>query len=121
MAEAHQAVAFQFAVTDQGIHVHFDGAAVKQALRSFLGLFKYRYWRARNAILQGVFPASPFSLLLILAVVWGVHWSGGDPSWGALAKITALTRSVHKYYQSTLVIFNTILMLVVDNKTIPNL
>lgn len=94
MAEAHQAVAFQFAVTDEGIHVHFDSAAVKQALRSFLGLFKYRYWRARNAVLQGVFPASPVSLVLILAVVWGIHWSGGDPSWGALAKITTLTRCV---------------------------
>ena len=94
MAEAHQAVAFQFAVTDEGIHVHFDSAAVKQAFRSFLGLFKYRYWRARNAVLQGVFPASPVSLVLILAVVWGLHWSGGDPSWGALAKITTLTRCV---------------------------
>ena len=94
MAEAHQAVAFQFAVTDEGIHVHFDSAAVKQALRSFLGLFKYRYWRARNAVLKGVFPASPVSLVFILAVVWGIHWSGGDPSWGALAKITAMARWV---------------------------
>ena len=94
MAEAHQAVAFQFAVTDEGIHVHFDGAAVKRAFHSFLGLFKYRYWRARNAVLQGVFPASPVSLVLILAVVWGIYWSGGDPSWGAVTKITTLTRWV---------------------------
>ena len=29
MAEAHQAVAFQFAVTDQGIHVHLFGRCAK--------------------------------------------------------------------------------------------
>lgn len=94
MAEAHQAVAFQFAVTDEGIHVHFDREAVKQALRSFAGLFKYRYWRARNAVLKGVYPASPLSLVVILAVVWGIFWCGGDPSWGAVTNITALLRYV---------------------------
>ena len=92
MAEAHQAVAFQFSVTDEGIHVHFDKEAVKQALRSFFGIYKYRYAKVRNAVLKGVFPASPVSLIVLLALVFGFYWMGHDPSYGVVTILTKLSR-----------------------------
>lgn len=88
MAEAHQAVAFQFAVTDEGISVHFDREAVKRALKAFLGAYRGRYFRTRNAILNGVFPASPLSLLLILAIIVFLHYRFGlDPTFGVPAML----------------------------------
>lgn len=92
MAEAHQAVAFQFAVTDEGIHVHFDKEAVKHAFRAFFSIYKYRYAKVRNALLKGVFPASPVSLVLILALVFGLYWKGHDPSLGAVTTLSKLSR-----------------------------
>lgn len=68
MAEARQAVAFQFAVTEGGIQVHFDKEAVKSAVQALLGFTKSRYLRARNALLKGVYPASPWSLVPILLI-----------------------------------------------------
>ena len=84
MAEAHQAVAFQFRVTEEGIDVHFDREAIKTALRSLLGLYKSRYVKIRNTLLRGVFPASPLSLVLMLSIVIGVYSIGRDPSYGLL-------------------------------------
>ena len=69
MAEARQAVAFQFAVTEEGIQVHFDKDAVKSAIKALLGFTKSRYLRMTNALLKGLFPASPWSLLVIGVLV----------------------------------------------------
>jgi len=84
MAEARQAVAFQFAVTDEGISIHCDKEAVKSALKSFFGIYKRRYLSARNALLRGVYPASPLSLIVLLVLVIGLHLCGVDPTWGIL-------------------------------------
>ncbi len=84
MAEAHQAVAFQFAVTDEGISVHFDRDAVKAALRAFLGANRRRYFRTKIAILNGVFPASPLSLAGIVVVVGLLYCFGFDPTFSVL-------------------------------------
>lgn len=92
MAEAHQAVAFQFAVTDEGIHVHFDKQAVKQALKSFFGIYKYRYAKIRNALLKGVFPASPISLVFLLALIFGLQLAEYDPSYGIVTTLLKLCR-----------------------------
>jgi len=89
MAEAHQAVAFQFAITEEGISVHCDREAVKSALKSFLGIYKRRYFQAKNALLKGVYPASPVSLLVILFAVVGLYVSGVDPTWGVGKWLTA--------------------------------
>lgn len=87
MAEAHQAVAFQFRVTEDGIDVHLDREAVKTAVKSLLGLYKTRYVRFRNALLRGVFPASPLSFVFVLAVITGIYWYSWDPLGGLLTWI----------------------------------
>ncbi len=71
MAEARQAVAFQFAVTEKGIRVHLDKNAVKSAAKS-----------AKNALLKGIFPASPLSLVAIVVLAACVGAGGGEPSLG---------------------------------------
>jgi len=92
MAEAHQAVAFQFAITEEGISVHCDREAVKSALKAFLGIYTRRYFQAKNALLKGVYPASPVSLLVILFAVVGLYVSGVDPTWGVGKWLTAPAR-----------------------------
>ena len=92
MAEAHQAVAFQFAVTDEGISVHFDKEAIKTALKSFFGIYKRRYLTAKNALLRGVYPASPLSLVVLLVLVVGLYLCGVDPTWGILGWVAGIAR-----------------------------
>ena len=82
MAEARQAVAFQFAVSEKGIHVHFDKNAVKSATKALVNVAKSRYLRSRNALLKGIFPASPLSLVGIVVLVACVNAGGGEPSLG---------------------------------------
>lgn len=82
MAEARQAVAFQFAVTEEGIKVQFDRGAVKSAIQA-LGYFaKSHYLRARTALLNGVFPASPLSLVVVSGAVGLSAAAGRDPTFG---------------------------------------
>lgn len=82
MAEAHQAVAFQFAVTDEGISVHFDKQAVRAAVTSLASSSKRRYAKTRAAFLRGIYPASPLSLLGVVAIIGGLSWFGFDPTLG---------------------------------------
>ena len=92
MAEAHQAVAFQFAVTDEGISIHFDRTAVKSALRSFLNIYRRRYLQVRTRLFNGVFPASPLSLVVALLAVFGLYLYGADPTYGLMHWITGFAR-----------------------------
>lgn len=82
MAEARQAVAFQFAVTEEGVKIHFDRSAVKSAGKALLDHTRSRLLRAHDAVLQGIFPASPLSLLVIGGAVAGVSLYGRDISFG---------------------------------------
>ena len=95
MAEAHQAVAFQFVVTDEGISLHFDKTAVKAALVSFLGIYRKRFLRAKNSLYQGIFPASPLSLALILTIVCILYVAGRDPTLGVLPWMANFCKYVH--------------------------
>lgn len=88
MAEARQAVAFQFAVTEEGIHVHFDRSAVKSAVKALVAFGRSRYLRARNALLNGIFPASPLSLAVFGGAVCGSVVLGKDPTFGLNRAIT---------------------------------
>ena len=94
MAEAHQAVAFQFAITDEGVSLHFDKAAVKSALLSFFGAYRQRIERVRTAIYRGIFPASPLSLGVILGLVTLLWFAGYDTTYGGLPWILKHTRYV---------------------------
>ena len=82
MAEARQAVAFQFAVTDEGIKVQFDRGAVKAAISALAGSARSRYQRARNAVFRGIFPASPLSLAVVGGAVCASAAVGKDPTLG---------------------------------------
>ena len=82
MAEAHQAVAFQFAVTDEGISVHFDRSAVKTTIDTLTHLSIRRIYLMRTAFLKGIFPATPLSLLVVTSSVFGLYAAGIDPSLG---------------------------------------
>ena len=74
MAEARQGVAFQFAVTSEGVRVEFDRKVLRAALLALLGAGKKRYLSIRNAVLRGIFPASPISLAVITGGVLGSHY-----------------------------------------------
>lgn len=75
-------MAFQFAVTEEGIRVQFDKSAVKSAVKALVGFSKSRYMRARNALLNGIFPASPISLVVVGGAVSGAAALGKDPTLG---------------------------------------
>lgn len=92
MAEAHQAVAFQFSITDEGILLHFDKTAVKSALLSFFGSYRKRILKVRTAIYRGIFPASPVSLAVIVALVVALWSAGYDPTCGVLPRVRAVSQ-----------------------------
>jgi len=69
MAEARLAVAFQFAVTDEGVVVNIDKEVVKLVARSAYKSVKRRCKSAKNTILKGVYPASPATWMFVLAAV----------------------------------------------------
>lgn len=104
MAEAHQAVAFQFSVTDEGtVSVRFDREAVWLTLKAFFsGVYRSRYTKLRNA----VFPASPVSLVVILAVTFALRWCGPNPS---LIRLSWLESSHWYIYGLALVVQSLVL------------
>lgn len=88
MAEAHQAVAFQFTVTPDGIDLRLSHEALKQICLSGLHSWKKKFIRFKNGIITGVFPASPSSwLIVVVGVISSMH-AKVDPSLGMIAKIS---------------------------------
>ncbi|ERE81022.1 carnitine O-palmitoyltransferase 1, liver isoform [Cricetulus griseus] len=114
MAEAHQAVAFQFTVTPDGIDLRLSHEALKQICLSGLHSWKKKFIRFKlpvatgllqgsdsglgrmlltagvsfqNGIITGVFPASPSSwFIVVVGVISSMH-AKVDPSLGMIAKI----------------------------------
>ncbi|XP_078271148.1 carnitine O-palmitoyltransferase 1, liver isoform isoform X2 [Rhinoraja longicauda] len=87
MAEAHQAVAFQFTVTPDGIDLQLSHEALKQVYLSGLRSWKKRFRRYKNGILTGVYPASPSSWLFVVVAVIATMYARVDPSLGMIEKI----------------------------------
>ncbi|XP_003388199.1 PREDICTED: carnitine O-palmitoyltransferase 1, liver isoform-like [Amphimedon queenslandica] len=77
MAEAHQAVAFQFSVSDDGVLFHVQ---LKPLALALWRLARSRCQGIRNTILKGIFPATPLSLLFVSAGVAALHATGTHPS-----------------------------------------
>lgn len=76
MAEAHQAVAFQFSVTEEGqLKFDYSYEGLKLLLLSAWKSACRKYIHFRNALLVGVFPASPISLLLIVSLLVAASYS----------------------------------------------
>uniref|UniRef100_A0A452UUH9 carnitine O-palmitoyltransferase n=1 Tax=Ursus maritimus TaxID=29073 RepID=A0A452UUH9_URSMA len=84
MAEAHQAVAFQFTVTPDGIDLRLSHEALKQIYLSGLHSWKKKFIRFKNGIITGVYPASPSSWLIVVVGVMSTMYAKIDPSLGII-------------------------------------
>ncbi|XP_051537962.1 carnitine O-palmitoyltransferase 1, liver isoform-like isoform X2 [Myxocyprinus asiaticus] len=87
MAEAHQAVAFQFTITPEGIDLQLSHQALRQVYLSGLRSWKKRVVRLKNNIITGVYPASPSSWLFVVIAILATMYTRSDPSMGLIAKI----------------------------------
>ncbi|XDV52614.1 hypothetical protein PO909_021327 [Leuciscus waleckii] len=89
MAEAHQAVAFQFTVTPDGIDLHLCHEALRQVYLSGLHSWKKRFIRFKNGVMTGVYPGSPSGLLVVLVgYVSTTKYAKIDPSLGIFTKLS---------------------------------
>ncbi|XP_060135292.1 carnitine O-palmitoyltransferase 1, muscle isoform [Zootoca vivipara] len=87
MAEAHQAVAFQFTVTPEGVDFQLSQEALKQIYLSGLSSWKKRFARIKNSILNGVYPGTPAGWLAIFATTLGSSLFHIDVSMGLIFRI----------------------------------
>ncbi|MGH0162371.1 UNVERIFIED_CONTAM: hypothetical protein FKN15_071914 [Acipenser sinensis] len=84
MAEAHQAVAFQFTVTPDGIDFHLSREALKNIYLSGITSWRKRLIRFKNGVLTGVYPASPSSWLIVVIAIMSTMYARIDPSMGMI-------------------------------------
>lgn len=82
MAEAHQAVAFQFSVTPDGVDFRLSREALKHIYLSGINSWKKRLIRIKNGILRGVYPGSPTSWLVVVMATVGSSYCNVDISNG---------------------------------------
>ncbi|KAM8836472.1 carnitine O-palmitoyltransferase 1, liver isoform 2-T3 [Spinachia spinachia] len=87
MAEAHQAVAFQFTVTPDGIDLHLSHQALTEIYLSGVRSWKKRVIGLKNSVVTGVYPASPSSWLFVVVAILATMYTRSDPSMGLIAKI----------------------------------
>ncbi|XP_056433287.1 carnitine O-palmitoyltransferase 1, liver isoform-like [Gadus chalcogrammus] len=116
MAEAHQAVAFQFTVTPDGIDLKLSHQALTQIYLSGLRSWKKRFIRLKNSVITGVYPASPSSWLFVVIAILATMYTRSDPSMGLIAKIQEhlpVSESLSAQCQTVVsaVVFSTLLWL----------
>ncbi|XP_017274476.1 carnitine O-palmitoyltransferase 1, liver isoform isoform X2 [Kryptolebias marmoratus] len=88
MAEAHQAVAFQFTVTPDGIDLHLCHEALRQVYLSGLHSWKKRFIRFKNGVMTGVYPGSPAGFMIVVVSYMSYNkYKQLDPSLGLIAKL----------------------------------
>uniref|UniRef100_A0A8C9XSQ6 Carnitine palmitoyltransferase 1C n=1 Tax=Sander lucioperca TaxID=283035 RepID=A0A8C9XSQ6_SANLU len=87
MAEAHQAVAFQFTVTREGIDLQLSHQALTEIYLSGVRSWKKRIIGLKNSVITGVYPASPSSWLFVVIAILATMYTRSDPSMGLIAKI----------------------------------
>nr|XP_055184866.1 carnitine O-palmitoyltransferase 1, muscle isoform isoform X1 [Nyctereutes procyonoides] len=87
MAEAHQAVAFQFTVTPDGVDFRLSREALKHIYLSGINSWKKRLIRIKNGILRGVYPGSPTSWLVVVMATVGSSYCKVDISMGLVCCI----------------------------------
>ncbi|KAM4572213.1 carnitine O-palmitoyltransferase 1, liver isoform 1-T3 [Odontesthes bonariensis] len=89
MAEAHQAVAFQFTVSPDGIDLHLCHEALRQVYLSGLHSWKKRFIRFKNGVMTGVYPGSPGGFMVVVVSYMSVNkYKQLDPSLGLIAKLS---------------------------------
>ncbi|XP_028440603.1 LOW QUALITY PROTEIN: carnitine O-palmitoyltransferase 1, liver isoform [Perca flavescens] len=88
MAEAHQAVAFQFTVTPDGIDLQLCHEALRQIYLSGLHSWKKRFIRFKNGVMTGVYPGSPGGFMVVVVSYMSYNkYKQLDPSLGLIAKL----------------------------------
>lgn len=88
MAEAHQAVAFQFTVTPDGIDLQLCHEALRQIYLSGLHSWKKRFIRFKNGVMTGVYPGSPAGFMVVVSSYMSYNrYHQLDPSRGILTKL----------------------------------
>ncbi|XP_035520365.1 carnitine O-palmitoyltransferase 1, liver isoform isoform X1 [Morone saxatilis] len=88
MAEAHQAVAFQFTVTPDGIDLQLCHEALRQIYLSGLHSWKKRFIRFKNGVMTGVYPGSPGGFMVVVVSYMSYNkYQQLDPSLGMFAKL----------------------------------
>ncbi|KAM7396472.1 hypothetical protein PAMP_019508 [Pampus punctatissimus] len=88
MAEAHQAVAFQFTVTPEGIDLQLCHEALRQIYLSGLHSWKKRFIRFKNGVMTGVYPGSPAGFMVVVVSYMSYNkYRELDPSLGLIAKV----------------------------------
>lgn len=115
MAEAHQAVAFQFTVTPEGIDLQLSHQALSEIYLSGVRSWKKRIIRVKNRVISGVYPASPSSWLFVVIAILATMYTRSDPSMGLIAKIQEHlpVSQISTQYQAVVsaVVFSTMLWL----------
>ncbi|XP_063768214.1 carnitine O-palmitoyltransferase 1, liver isoform isoform X1 [Eleginops maclovinus] len=88
MAEAHQAVAFQFSVSPDGIDVQLCHEALRQIYLSGLHSWKKRFIRFKNGVMTGVYPGSPGGFMVVVGSYMSYNkYHQLDPSLGLIGKL----------------------------------
>ncbi|XP_061420520.1 carnitine O-palmitoyltransferase 1, liver isoform [Lethenteron reissneri] len=87
MAEAHQAVAFQFTVTPEGIDLRLSHEALNQVFKSGMRSWKKRALRLKNNIVSGMYPATPSSWLFVVVAIMATKYARMEPSLGMIDTI----------------------------------
>ncbi|XP_020786761.2 carnitine O-palmitoyltransferase 1, liver isoform isoform X2 [Boleophthalmus pectinirostris] len=88
MAEAHQAVAFQFTVGPDGIDLQLSHEALRQIYLSALHSWKKRFIRFKNGVMTGVYPGSPGGFMVVVVSYMSYNrYYQLDPSRGILTKV----------------------------------
>ncbi|XP_054426437.1 carnitine O-palmitoyltransferase 1, muscle isoform [Pteronotus mesoamericanus] len=100
MAEAHQAVAFQFTVTPDGVDFRLSREALKHIYVSGINSWKKRLIRIKNGILRGVYPGSPTSWLAVVMATVGSSYCNVDVSKGLICYIQRHLPQGHGPYQN---------------------
>ncbi|XP_076027476.1 carnitine O-palmitoyltransferase 1, liver isoform isoform X2 [Genypterus blacodes] len=89
MAEAHQAVAFQFTVTPDGIDLQLCHEALRQIYLSGIHSWKKRFIRFKNGVMTGVYPGSPAGFIIVVTSYMSYNkFNQLDPSLGLVAKLS---------------------------------
>ena len=102
MAEGHNAVAFQFAVTSEGVVVNLNKEIFKLMARTFFKSVKRRCNSAKNSFLIGVYPASPATWMVFLAAFMAARFSEHRPTLDMLNKMEKEFPVKHHFDRSTI-------------------
>ncbi|XP_005746033.1 carnitine O-palmitoyltransferase 1, muscle isoform isoform X2 [Pundamilia nyererei] len=87
MAEAHQAVGFQFTVRPDGVDFKLSQEVIKNIYLSGVTAWKKKAIQFKNGVLAGVYPASPSSWLIVVIAMMSSLYLHIDLSLGMMDAI----------------------------------